>query len=201
MKKFLVFALVLVSACVLFADNIGNTDETTDDLKLTVSVGEDSSSKWAVRSKTAVSADHKSIDVIWNDMGKYGENGEYDSAALSNGNIYSVYPSVKTNINKQVIMTVSGEALHVDGVDTKIIVKAEGVGADSDYNSAEWASTAEEESVADTIVWTEDEEAVKEGNRIISQELKITMNSDSYDKALASNKYEAILKLAVTVNA
>lgn len=194
MKKFLVFAMVLVSACVLFAANIGTIDNDPDDLTLTVSVVEDSSSKWAVQSKAVATADGKSIDVIWNDMGKYEENA---SAPLSNGKIYSVYPSVKTNINKQVIMTVSGEALHADGVETKITVKATGVGADTNKASAEWTST----SSGGTIVWTEDENAPKDGNRIISQELQISMDQDSYNKALASKLYEAILKLAVTVNA
>lgn len=193
MKKFLVFALVLVSACMLFADNTIE-DMTDKDLKLKVTVGENSSSKWAEKSEASASGEGKSLDAIWHDMEEYTAE-EY--AGLSNGNTYSVYPSVKTNINKQVVMTVSGEALHADGVETKITVKATGVGADTDKNYTEWTSTSSD----GTIVWTEDENAPKDGNRIISQELQISMDQDSYNKALASVFYEATLKLSVTVNA
>ena len=180
MKKFLVFALVLVSACVLFADTLPIQNKT---MEVTLTIGEQSFAKWAEKADSQVQGESD----IWAGMGEYTKPQEITSTL-------SVYPSVKTNNAKQVKMTVTGQALNQNGKTPVIKLTATGVGAGSPNTVVTWDSVNDE----DKIVWTEIEDDLKKGNRIISHQLDLELDDVSYANALAGT-YTATLTLDVTV--
>lgn len=187
MKKFLVFALVLVSACVLFADTLPINDKQ---MKVTLSIGENSAAKWAINEFAEDSS--FPVDTLWTGMGEYTVS---NPATIKNSEILSVYPSVKTNNANRVVMKVSGGALkHTKGGSTIIKLTATGVKADTD-TSVTWDSNGDE---LKTITWTELPEKLGDGYRIISHELQLDLEDKSYADALAGS-YEATLTLDVSV--
>lgn len=184
MKKFLVFAMVLVSACMLFADTLPIQNKT---MKVTLTIGEQSFAKWAEKADSQVQGESESD--IWAGMGEYTEPQEIISTL-------SVYPSVKTNNAKQVKMTVTGQALNQNGKTPVIKLTATGVDAGEGGSDTvvEWDSVNDEEK----IVWTEIEDDLKKGNRIISHQLDLELDDVSYADALAGT-YTATLTLDVSV--
>lgn len=174
MKKFLVFVLVLVSACAVFADQL----PAEKHLNVYLTIGPDSAAKWG--------DDVLSLDN-WDSNETTGETFTSSSQKID------VYPSVKTN-EGPVKMTVTGAPLAKAGISTKIGLTAAADVTDNDVTGnkkVDWTSLDSSSS----IIWEENEENAT-GLRVYSKKLTLSVNVDDYKNALATN-YQATLKLCV----
>ena len=179
MKKFLVFALVLFSACVVFATPLA----TGSKLKITLNNDDKYDVAWAEEKMNLDWVADKIIDNP-DTVGKsFGDSA--DSSIV-------VYPSVRTNSSVPIKLVVGGTCLKSGKVKTKINISAQGDKTDVSA-SILWNGSNDESKV---ITWTESEKVVT-GRRVISNSLTLTMEKSSYEAALADNEYEATLTLTV----
>ncbi len=172
MKKFLVFVLVLVSACAVFAAHL----PAEKHLNVYLKIDPDSAAKWG---------DDVLTELNWDSNETTGETFTSSSQEIV------VYPSVKTN-EGPVRMTVTGAPLAKEGISTKI-----GLTATSDDNDVkgntrvDWTS----QDSRGSIIWEENEDNAT-GLRVYSKKLTLSLNETDYKDALATN-YQATLKLCV----
>lgn len=172
MKKFLVFAMVLVSACMLFADNL----TAPVDLAIYTTVTDSNQAAWGENEMT--------LDN-WN-IAKKLTDRPFSGPGTANSIV--VYPSVLTNSPNAVKLTVTGEALSsTTAKNTTITIFAQ---KGDETNSVSWNEAGD----TDSIVWTDDSAT---GRRVVSRKLTLTMDETTYGKALAANDYEATLTLTV----
>lgn len=171
MKKFLVFAMVLVSACMLFA---GITDPA--DLSIYTTVTGTNQAAWGDKEMTLAN---------WYIATKLTDktfSGPGDAKSIV------VYPSVLTNCPSAVKLTVTGEALSsATASNTTITIFAQ---KGDESNSVSWDVVED----TDSIVWTDDSAT---GRRVVSRKLTLTMDELTYGNALAANDYKATLTLTV----
>ena len=180
MKKFLVFALVLVSACVL----LSAVELSKASMNIKVSVTPINEAKW-LNYDSAIDLSENSWDS------KKSISDEY---LTKEKNSVSLYPSAITNYNGNVQMEVTGTALKNDSTTTKIALSATGHGAVSEQNSAEWESA----TAGTAILWKEaDGTYQKEGKRVLSHQLDIKMDMNDYNNALAADEYVSTLTLSI----
>lgn len=178
MKKFLVFAMVLVSACVLLsADELSKAS-----MNIKVSVTPINEAKW-LDSDTGLS------ETTWDS--KESISDEY---LTKEKNSVSLYPSAITNYNGNVQMKVTGTALTNSETETNISLTAKSNDAVSGQNSAEWES----DTAGTAILWEEAENTFKtEGKRVLSHQLYIEMDIGDYNNALAADEYVSTLTLSI----
>lgn len=170
MKKFLVFAMVLVSACMLFADSL----TTPVDLAIHTTVTGSNQAAWGEEKMTLNN---------W-----YTATKLEDRTFSGPGDSIVVYPSVLTNYPAAVKLTVKGEALISDTAPNTTITIS--VKKDDETDTVSWSTDDDTNS----IVWTDDSAT---GRRVISKKLTLTMDGTTYGEALAANDYEATLTLTV----
>lgn len=182
MKKFLVFAMILVSACVLLSADELLLSKASMNIK--VGVTPINEAKWLdYDSATNLS------ETTWDS--KESISDEY---LTKEKNSVSLYPSAITNYNGNVQMKVTGTALTNSKTVTKISLTADSNDAVSGQNSAEWES----DTAGTAILWKEAKDTYqKEGKRVLSHQLTITMDMEDYNNALAADEYVSTLTLSI----
>ena len=155
----------------------------TAKVELMLAIGEKSVPKWF---------SEKASTETWASFVDQEKDLTDDDADVGSDLTIDLYPSVKTNSTSKIQMKVTGNPMTSSGVSSTIGVSATGEGADASNNTAEWTSTSPD----GYITWSEETSGTKD--RVISNKLTLSLDSNDFAAALGSTTpYKAELTLEI----